>query len=202
LTAPDRGYVSFCPAPGPWVQRHLIVPFAKGIVPIARDIRAPSRAFAKLAEAEIRLGRTIARDEVCVDLGAAPGGWTYYALARGARVLAVDRGLLRDDLMRHSRVEFRRGDAFAFRPARPVDWLLCDVISAPERSIELLFNWIRQGWCRHFVVTIKFKGTAEYPCLDLLQHALPECCDEFRLARLCANRNEACAAGSLRQAGC
>lgn len=79
-------------------------------------------------------------------------------MQRGARVIAVDRSPLRDDLMRSPRVTFHQGDAFRFVPEAPVDWLLCDVIAAPERSIGLVLEWVRERRCRYFVVTIKFKG--------------------------------------------
>jgi len=195
LTAPDRGFLSLAPAPRPWQLRRLLSPFPKGEVPVASDKAAPSRAFAKLVEAELRLGRRIARGETCVDLGASPGSWSYVALQRGAAVTAVDRASLRPDLMRHPRLAFVKGDAFSFVPAAPVDWLLCDVIAAPERSIGLLLDWLRARRARSFVVTIKFKGSEDYAKLEQLKHALPALCAEWFLTRLCANKNEACAFG-------
>ena len=42
--------------------------------------------------------------------------------------------------MRSPQVQFRPGDAFRFQPPRPVDWLLCDVIAAPERTAALLLE--------------------------------------------------------------
>ena len=200
LTAPDRGLLSVALAPVPFQFRRVISPFPKGEIPVASDKAAPSRAFAKLIEAELRLGCRIARGETCVDLGASPGSWSYLALQRGARVIAVDRAPLRSDLMRHPRLEFRKGDAFSFHPAAPFDWLLCDVIAAPERSIELLLDWLRHLRARRFVVTIKFKGHGDYPILERLKHALPAFCDEFFLTRLCANKNEACALGEAQSA--
>jgi 23S rRNA (cytidine2498-2'-O)-methyltransferase len=113
-------------------------------------------------------------------------------------VVAVDRSSLRADLMKHFRLRFLRQDAFDYSPPAPVDWLLCDVIAAPQRSMDLLRHWLRDGLCRRFVVTIKFKGHADYAALDQLKETLPAFCDEFVLTRLCANKNEACAAGVLR----
>lgn len=78
-----------------------------------------------------------------------------------------------------------------------MDWLLCDVIAAPERSIELLLTWLREKRCRQFVVTIKFKGTADVAALAELKRELPALCSEFWLTRLCANKNEACALGVI-----
>jgi 23S rRNA (cytidine2498-2'-O)-methyltransferase len=100
--------------------------------------------------------------------------------------------------MSHPRLVFRKGDAFTFEPERPVDWLLCDVIAAPQRTIDLLLRWVRQRRTRQFVVTLKFKGTADYPLLEHVKHAFPPLCHEFYLTRLCANRNEVCAFGTVR----
>ena len=195
LTAPDHGFISVAPAPLPFMLRRLVSPFPKGEIPIASDKAAPSRAFAKLVEAELRLGRCIGPGETCVDLGASPGSWSYVALHRGARVIAVDRAPLRADLMRHPSLVFRKGDAFGFKPEAPVDWLLCDVIAAPERSIGLLIDWLRERRTRRFIVTIKFQGREDYAKLEQLKHALPRLCGEHFLTRLCANKNEACAFG-------
>jgi 23S rRNA (cytidine2498-2'-O)-methyltransferase len=197
LTEPDAGYLAVTRAPRPHKLRSILSPFPRGEVPMAVDKAAPSRAFAKLVEAEQRLGRRIAPGETCVDLGASPGSWTYVALQRGARVMAVDRAPLDDDLMRNPALEFHRGDAFKFTPGTPVDWLLCDVIAAPEKSMDLLCDWVEHRRARHFVVTIKFKGHDDYPTLERLKEMLPRQCDEFFLTRLCANKNEACAFGSV-----
>ena len=199
LTAPDAGFISVAPAPLPFEQRHLLSHFPKGEVPAAVDKAAPSRAFAKLVEAELRLGRAVHAGETCVDLGASPGSWSYVALKRGARVLVVDRSPLREDLMAHPRVRFQRGDAFRFQPERPVDWLLCDVIAAPERNAELLLEWLRRGWCRFFVVTLKLKDSADSEILARLKQELPSLTCEHFLLRLCANKKEICAFGERKQ---
>jgi 23S rRNA (cytidine2498-2'-O)-methyltransferase len=99
--------------------------------------------------------------------------------------------------MHHARLTFRKGDAFQFEPDTPVDWMLCDVIAAPLRSIDVLLRWIQRRLTAHFVVTIKFKGTGDYVLLERLKHALPPLCHDFRLTRLCANKNEVCAFGRV-----
>ena len=199
LTAPDRGLLSVTVAPLAQACRAVISPHPLGELPVAVDKAAPARAFAKLLEAEQRLGHAIQNDETVVDLGASPGSWSYVALERGARVTAVDRSPLRDDLMQHARLTFRAADAFKFKPeVLPVDWLICDVIAAPERSIELLLQWVRERRARKFIVTVKFKGQAEYALLDALKKELPALCSELGITRLCANKNEACAFGVVR----
>lgn len=197
LTSPDTGWLSAAVAPLSYQHRAIISAFPQGEIPWAEDKSAPSRAFAKLVESEQRLGRYIERGQTCVDLGASPGSWTYVAVQRGAHVIGVDRSELREDLMRSPLVRFEAADAFKYKPPQTVDWLVCDVIAAPQRSIDLLLEWLREGRMRNFVVTIKFRGTDEYHLLDTLKREVPPLCSEFRLTRLCANKNEVCAFGSV-----
>lgn len=196
LQTNDTGYLSVAHSPLPFVERAALSFFPGGEVRSAVDKHAPSRAFAKLVEAEARMGARILPRETCVDLGASPGSWTYVALRRGARVTAVDRSDLRDDLMREPRVSFQRGDAFRFEPAAPVDWLLCDVIAEPERSAELLLRWLERKWCRHFVVTLKMHDSDTRALLWRLKQELPRWTSECWLLKLCANKKELCAFGS------
>ncbi len=197
LATPETGFLSLAKAPLPFAQRHVVSCFPGGEVELARDQRAPSRAFAKLVEAEARLGRRIAARETCVDLGASPGSWTFVAAERGAQVIAVDRSELRADLMQHPRVRFQRGDAFRYEPPAPVDWLVCDVIASADRSAELLFEWLRQGWCRHFVVTLKVSDEGSADTLARLARELPPLTSELGLLRLCANKKEVCVFGTI-----
>ncbi len=197
LSAPDDGVLSVASAPQPYERRAFVSCFPAGELPVAEDKSAPSRAFTKLAEAQIRLGRQIQKGETCIDLGACPGGWTYVAVQQGASVIAVDRTELRNDLMAHPRVRFIRGDAFKHVPDSPVDWMVCDVIAAPERNIALLEHWVKQRWMNHFVVSIKFKGESDYAQVDALATSVAPFCSEFRLLHLNANKNEACAIGTL-----
>ena len=152
LTTAESGVISIVlPAQRRRLDRALSR-FPAGEVRAPRDTRPPSRAYRKLLEAEVHLGHAQAsrRARTCVDLGASPGGWTYIALDRGARVTAVDRSDLRSDLMENARLTFVRGDAFAWMPARSaqVDWLLCDLIAFPERSGRAAADtWLSRRLC-------------------------------------------------------
>ncbi|MBL9113799.1 MAG: hypothetical protein JNJ83_02255 [Verrucomicrobiaceae bacterium] len=199
LTAPDEGFLSIMPPPAPAAHRHLVSPFLLGEIPVSEDKSAPSRAFAKLVEAQKRLGRAIQPGETVIDLGASPGGWTYVAVNQGARVTSIDRSPLRPDLMAHPRVTFIKGDAFAHEPTSQVDWIVCDVIAAPERSIDLLLNLAKKAKMKHFAFSIKFQGDQDYHQVDKLAEQLPQLCSTFLLTRLSANKNEACAVGSLKE---
>lgn len=139
-----------------------------GDAPVATDRAPPSRAYQKLEEALAWMETAPRAGEVCVDLGAAPGGWTAIAIARGARVLAVDRASIAPALARHPHVTMTIGNAFTYAPPVPVDWLLCDVVCEPERSLTLIETWLTRHLCRNLVVTVKFKGRDGYGVLGAL----------------------------------
>jgi 23S rRNA (cytidine2498-2'-O)-methyltransferase len=193
LCSPEQGWLSVAPAPMP--HKLGLSAFVGGEFPVAVDKQAPSRAFAKLVEALARLGKTPAPGESCVDLGASPGGWTYVALQHGARVTAVDRSPLREDLMRHPRLTFVKGDAFQYHPPATVDWLICDVIAAPSRSAALLEDWLRRGETRYFVVTLKLRGEDDPGLLEELRRALSVLAVDWKMTHLCANKGEVCVYG-------
>jgi len=176
--------------------RRILSRFPGGDFEIEDDLGPPSSAFKKVVEGQAVLGRHIRKGEKCVDLGGCPGGWTYIALKAGAHVLAVDRSPLRDDLMAHRRLEFVQGDAFRFAPITPVDWLLCDVIAFPQRSIAMLDQWLSQGWCKHFIVTLKFKGKEDYAQVDECKRMLANHPVDFLIRHLNINRNEVTVMGS------
>ena len=121
----------------------------------------PSRAYLKLWEALTRLGEWPEPGERCLDLGAAPGGWTW-ALARlGAAVTAVDKAPLDPRVGAMPGVSVRAGSAFAVVP-EPVDWLFSDVIAYPRRMLALVERWVAAGVVRRIVCTVKFQGGTDH----------------------------------------
>jgi 23S rRNA (cytidine2498-2'-O)-methyltransferase len=126
---------------------------------MADDELAPSRSYLKVEEAFVVLGREPAPDETVVDLGAAPGGWSYSAAKRGARVIAVDNGPLKGGALGNSLIEHRAEDAFHFNFEAGVayDWMLCDLLEEPHHVMKNLIEpWLARGWCRRFVFNLKF----------------------------------------------
>ncbi len=142
-----------------------LAPWPAGVAPVAEDRAAPSRAYGKLEEGLAWLGTAPAAGERVVDLGGSPGGWAWKALQRGASVIAVDRSPLAAPASGHPGLTFVRANAFVYEPPAPVDWLFCDVICEPPRTIELVERWMARGWCRRVVATVKFKGKGGYEIL-------------------------------------
>jgi len=162
-----------------------------GDAPVAIDRTPPSRAYQKLEEALAWMGAAPRAGETCVDLGASPGGWTATALKRGARVVAVDRAPVAPALARDPRVTMIIGNAFTYLPPAPVDWLLCDVVCEPQRSLALVDGWLTGGHCRNLVVTVKFKGRDGYGVLAALPPLFARLRPAFaRVKQLHHNKNE------------
>lgn len=126
---------------------------------MADDPLAPSRSYLKVEEAYGLLGREPDVEDSVADLGAAPGGWSYSAAKRRATVVAVDNGPLKGGALGHTLIDHRREDAFKFQPAQGqrFDWLFCDLVEDPHHVLKNIVEpWILHGWCRHFVVILKF----------------------------------------------
>lgn len=139
-------------------------PFPNGEAHFVENRDAPpSRAYLKLWEAFTILGIAPAPGEVCVDLGASPGGWTWVLAALGAQTISVDKAPLDPRIAAMPGVTARRESAFGLDPAAigPVDWLFSDIICYPARLLALVERWRRTGLVRNFVCTIKFQGETD-----------------------------------------
>lgn len=147
----------------------------------------PNRAYLKLWEALTLAGVHPEPGQTCIDLGAAPGGWSWVLAELGANVVAVDRAALTPTLADHPRVSNLRGDAFAVtRDDVPTpDWILSDVIAYPERLRELAEYWCRACPQARIIITVKCQGAVD-PAQIAEFLAIPG----SRLCHLSANKHE------------
>jgi 23S rRNA (cytidine2498-2'-O)-methyltransferase len=162
-------------ATAPWPQGVPRLKFPRG---------APSRSTLKLEEALLVLldaterARWLTPGMTAVDLGAAPGGWTWQFVRRSIRVIAVDNGAIARTLLDSGLVIHRREDGFRFRPAQPVDWLLCDMVEQPRRVAELVARWLATGDCRRALFNLKLPMKQRYAetrrCLDRVRAVAAE----------------------------
>jgi 23S rRNA (cytidine2498-2'-O)-methyltransferase len=150
-------------------------PFPNGEVRFVEDRTGPpNRAYLKLWEALTLIGRHPAPGEICLDLGASPGGWSWALWKMGARVISVDKAPLAPEVAELPGIEYRSESAFALDPhtAGQVDWLFCDVVCYPPRLLALIERWLTptgharglkaHDRCRNFVCTIKFQGRTDH----------------------------------------
>jgi len=139
-------------------------PFVNGACQFHEDhIGPPNRAYLKLWEALTRFGRYRGPGSTCLDLGAAPGGWTWVLAQLGAQVTAIDKAPLDPRVAAMPGVTQRLDSAFALA-SEPVDCLFSDVIAYPDRLLALVRRWT--DCAKHIVCTIKFQGETDHDAAD------------------------------------
>jgi 23S rRNA (cytidine2498-2'-O)-methyltransferase len=151
-------------------------------VSMAHD--APSRSYLKLTEAfEVFLDKSeqaqwLKPGMTAVDLGAAPGGWTWQLVQRGLKVTAVDNGPLKGAAATHPLVKHLRQDGFRFRPQRAVDWLVCDMVEQPQRVATLMAEWFIGGFTQRAIFNLKLPMKKRVASLNEALGSLRKVLDE------------------------
>lgn len=151
-------------------------PWPMGVPRLRMHADAPSRSALKLEEALLTLltaderTRLLREGMRAADLGAAPGGWTWVLTRHKLHVTAIDNGPLRPHVMETGLVEHLRADGFSWHPAKPLDWMVCDMVEQPSRVAARMAEWFREGWCRHAVFNLKLPMKKRWQetrlCLD------------------------------------
>lgn len=155
-------------------------PWLMGIPRLKFPPGAPSRSTLKLDEA---FGLFVDDPEVslqpgmtAVDLGAAPGGWTYQLVRRHFRTVAVDNGAMDAALLDSGLVDHQRVDGFRYRPPKTVDWLVCDMVEQPQRIAKLMGEWLSDQRCRRAIFNLKLPMKKRYEmvqdCREVIESRL------------------------------
>jgi 23S rRNA (cytidine2498-2'-O)-methyltransferase len=162
-------------------------PFIEGRARFTETPEPPSRAYLKLFEALTLIGERPGPGDLCYDLGASPGGWTWVCASLSARVVAFDRAPLAASVASMLGVRHRPESAFGVDPRREphVDWLVCDVVAYPPRTLALVRRWLDSGRASRIVATIKFQGATDHATADEFA-SIPG----GRLVHLSHNRHE------------
>ncbi|HEB83083.1 MAG TPA: 23S rRNA (cytidine(2498)-2'-O)-methyltransferase RlmM [Gammaproteobacteria bacterium] len=166
-------------------------PYAMGIPRLKMPAGAPSRSTLKLDEAiqwflsRKQQEKLFKNGMHAVDLGAAPGGWSWQLVQRGLLVTAIDNGPMQDALMKTGMVEHYRNDAFTFAPKKTVDWLVCDMAERPLHVSRLIARWFSQGLCRHAIFNLKLpmkkRLASVQECIALLEQSLKQAGIDYRI---------------------
>lgn len=159
-----RLHVFFLGSSAAWIgvtDTNNSAPWPLGIPRLKMPRDAPSRSTLKLAEAlmifldESQRVELLREGRTAVDLGAAPGGWTWQLMQYGLHVTAIDNGALAPALLASHQVEHLRVDGFHWKPKRPVDWLVCDMIEQPARIAALVGDWLADGHANYAIFNLK-----------------------------------------------
>ncbi|MBU4198582.1 MAG: hypothetical protein KKE37_07145 [Verrucomicrobia bacterium] len=181
-TQPPLLVLQLCLAPqGLWGSvmplSQLTDPCPGGIHRMHFDPQAPSRSYLKIEEVFERMGQMPKSRQRVVDLGAAPGGWSYAFLKRGCQVLAVDHGPMK--LKSHGdaggRLVHLRENGISFRPPAdqpPVDWLVSDMLIPPGKTLGMIRKWLEEPLTRRFVFNVKLPQQHPYPVLKPIEDYL------------------------------
>ncbi|GAB3476349.1 23S rRNA (cytidine(2498)-2'-O)-methyltransferase RlmM [Marinomonas epiphytica] len=141
----------------------------------------PSRSTLKLEEAFLQFVPESIREAnlvegmTAVDLGAAPGGWTFQFVKKGIHVKAIDNGPMQAQLMATGLVDHEKADGFKYEPPYTVDWLVCDMVERPIKVAELMASWLAKGWTRRAIFNLKLpmkKRYQEVVACQALMHSL------------------------------
>ncbi|BFM19908.1 23S rRNA (cytidine(2498)-2'-O)-methyltransferase RlmM [Gilvimarinus japonicus] len=153
---------------------------AMGIRRLRQPSAAPSRATLKLEEAWHHFIPANEWDERLaggmrgVDLGAAPGGWTWQLVNRGMFVDAVDNGPMAQSLMETGQVTHHEMDGFVYEPKKAVDWLVCDIADKPARTASLIGRWAERRLFREAVFNLKLPMKQRYAEVTKLTERLAD----------------------------
>ncbi len=175
-------------------------PWQMGIPRLRMPRTAASRSTLKLAEALLVFLTDAERAEwlhpgiSAVDLGAAPGGWTWQLVRHGLHVYAIDNGDLNPALLANHQVEHLRADGLTWRPKRPVDWLVCDMVEKPSRIAALVADWLANGYCQRAIFNLKLPMKKRWEelqrCRILIDDKLRNHRYELRFKQLYHDRKE------------
>ena len=141
---------------------------------------APSRSTLKLDEGLLVLlddherERWLKPGMTAVDLGAAPGGWTWQLVRRSIQVTAIDNGPMDSRLLDSGLVDHHRVDGFRYQPPKPVDWMVCDMVEQPRRVAARMAEWLAQGWCQMTMFNLKLPMKKRLDEVDLCRDIFVE----------------------------
>ncbi len=162
--------------------RSVSNPWPGGVARLKMPRAAPSRSTLKLDEAfalmldDKQRKAWLRRGMRAVDLGAAPGGWSWQLVNRGIHVTAIDNGPMKGDLLNSGLLVHQRADGFTWRPPQPMDWLVCDMVAKPARVVERIAYWLDQGWCDRALFNLKLPMQRRYASWTTLQQQLSKQC--------------------------
>lgn len=143
-------------------------PWPLGVPRLKFPKKAPSRSTLKLEEAwhwfipRDDWDQRIPHGSTAVDLGAAPGGWTWQLVQRSMFVTAVDNGPMQEQLMESGQVTHVQEDAYKFIPEQPVNMMVCDVVDKPIKTAGMAADWVINGWCDEAIFNLKLPMKQRY----------------------------------------
>ena len=147
----------------------------------------PNRAYLKIWEILCLNYIQVQPQDVVIDVGSSPGGWSWALSKIVRKVYSIDKAELDKKILTQSNIQYKSEDAFAVNPKDYKDctWLFSDIICTPQRLLTLVENWHQNSAIYNFVCTIKFKGECDFEILKEFKKY-----KNSRIIHLYQNKNE------------
>jgi 23S rRNA (cytidine2498-2'-O)-methyltransferase len=147
----------------------------------------PSRAYLKLWETFTCHISPPTAEDIVMDLGACPGGWTWVLKNHAKQVISVDKAPLDKNIMAATNVIYIAKDAFKLssNDVPTASWLLSDIACYPEKLLELIQYWLTIDSIKTFVCTVKLQDRYDPMVLKKLEDI-----HGSKLIHLYQNKNE------------
>lgn len=99
-----------------------------------------SRAYFKLKEALLWSGIRIQPDDLCAEIGSAPGGACQLLLEYDAKVIGIDPAEMEDEVLKDPKFTHirRRATEVKKRDFKGVKWLITDMNTSPEATLDMI----------------------------------------------------------------
>jgi len=170
-----------------------------GVPPIEAPEHAVSRAYLKMSEALWWSALPIARGEIVLELGAAPGGSAQALLDAGAAVTGVDpaeidSAVLEHPLFTHVR---RRTTQLPRKLIKDAHWLVADMNVAPRYTLDAVEDVVRhpEPAIRGMLLTCKLSSWDAFDHVDVWVKRIKDWgYHDVRIRQLAFNRQEICIA--------
>lgn len=128
----------------------------------------PNRAYLKIWEMLCLNHIQLRPNDIIIDLGSSPGGWSWVLSQSVNKVYSIDKAPLDQKVVSQKNIYYKSEDAFQVKPQNYNDctWLFSDIICTPQRLLSLIENWHQKSLVQNFVCTIKFKGPCDFVILE------------------------------------
>jgi 23S rRNA (cytidine2498-2'-O)-methyltransferase len=127
----------------------------------------PNRAYLKLWELLTVYNIPLTKNDVAIEVGSSPGGWTWVLSSLINKIYSIDRAPLSEKISKIKNIQHFETDAFKLGPENYPDatWFFSDLICTPDKIYETILFWMRHSPIQNYICTIKFKG--DYQADDL-----------------------------------
>lgn len=157
-----------------------------------------SRAYLKISEAVKWSQIPIGKQDLCVEIGSAPGGSCQYLLEFGTKVIAIDPAKLSSKISSNPNLVHiqKRGKEIKRSLLRNAKWLFCDANVTPNAILSTIESWANDSIrFRGILLTLKIADESWFDQIEEYRQRIKNLGYSFiKTRQLAFNRQEICLA--------